>query len=509
MRGEGSSSAIGRSSARAGRVGRAWRWALALPICLGAVSLFANGAQAAGRAALIVDANSGRDLYGHDAERPLYPASLTKMMTLYIVFDMMAQKRISNATKIQVTERCANQPPSNLELAPGDTIALREAVLALIVKSANDVACAVGENLAGTEEKFAQIMTARARQLGMKATTFRNASGLPDPAQVTTARDLSVLALHLIRDFPEQYRLFATREFVFNGRAHRTHNGLLRSFEGVDGIKTGYTRASGFNLVSSVRRGPRHVVGIVMGGVTAAQRNATMRALLTQGLARASTTPRMRIAQRAAPVPEPAVLKPPVPRRVAQESPPSQALRSSAVAQAEPAAKSPVAVTPTVSRDEGRAQAVRLPVPGPHAAPVAAADAKGTGRPPSSLQAQATGETIPAPVRQATPVQHYAAPEKPAGLGAKSRSGAAPAHGPFQVQIGAFSNETEARKHLGVIAERAGALLAGHAPVTMPITKANLQFYRARFAGFSEAKAQSACQSLKAQRIECVVMRAE
>jgi D-alanyl-D-alanine carboxypeptidase len=517
----------------------AGRWTAILPVrpvvrrslqaVIAALVILLTGSplvHAAGRAALVIDANTGEELHARDADRPLFPASLTKMMTLYIVFDLMEQKRVSSATKIQVTPRCAAQPPSNLDLGAGTAIPLRDAVLALIVKSANDVACAIGENLAGSEEKFAQLMTAKARQIGMRATTFRNASGLPDSAQVTTARDMSTLALRLAHDFPEHYKLFSTREFTFNGNTHRSHNGLLHGFEGTDGIKTGYTRASGFNLVSSVRRGQKHVIGVVMGGVTAAQRNSTMRGLLTQALGRAKAMTRPLLVRRPTQVAEPARVadKPPVPRRVAPSAPVAEPVAAAPIAPPVAIAAKPVVAEAAVAKTRvpPRAVAAAAPVQAAPSAAVAtpaiartATAAAGTGRPPATLQEQASGRVpVPSatPTPAATPVMASAASlPRPAGLGAKPSAPAAgaTAKGPFHIQIGAFSNEAEAQRQLGAASERASAVLAGHAPLTLPVAKANMQFYRARFAGFSEAAAQSACQSLKSQKIECVVMRAE
>lgn len=453
-------------------------------------------AQAAGRAALVIDGNTGQDLHAREADRPLYPASLTKMMTLYIVFDLIEQKRISNATSIHVTARCAAQPPSSLDLEAGSALPLREAVLALIVKSANDVACAIGENLAGSEDKFAQLMTARARQLGMRATTFRNASGLPDPSQVTTARDMVTLAMRLAHDFPEHYKLFATREFSHNGKSHRSHNSLLHGFEGTDGIKTGYTRASGFNLVSSVRRGQKHVIGVVMGGVTAAQRNSTMRALLTQGLGRAR-----------------AMAKPMLVSRPALVSP---ALVSPALVAPALVAQGPTPDKPPVPRRV--APATDRATPAASIAPAAAlvrstASGQAPGRPPATLQDQVAKGAVP---QVGDNVATARASVQPAGLGARAIPAppvAAQAHaasaGSFQVQIGAFSTVAEAQKQLQAVSERAGTVLSGHPPLTIPVAMSNVQFIRARFAGFHEAKAKAACVTLRQQKIECVVMRAE
>ena len=179
-------------------------------------------------------------------------------------------------------------PPSKLDLDEGEEIALLDAIKALITKSANDIAVAIAEHIAGSEEKFAQLMTQKARQLGMPATIFRNASGLPDDEQVTTARDMATLALRLQDDFPKHYPLFATRTFTYKDETLRNHNTLLSSYEGTDGIKTGYTRASGFNLVASVKRGRKHVIGVVFGGSSAAARNTAMRTFLNMGLVKAS-----------------------------------------------------------------------------------------------------------------------------------------------------------------------------------------------------------------------------
>lgn len=240
-------------------------------------------------AAMAIDANSGRVLHAQAADEPRFPASLTKMMTLYMAFELIDMGRLSYQSRIKISQEAASAAPSKLDLDPGEDIALIDAVKALITKSANDIAIAVAEHIGGTEANFARLMTAKARQIGMNATTFRNASGLPDPGQLTTARDMLTLALRLQDDFPRHYGLFSTRSFAYNGGTHRNHNTLLTSFAGADGIKTGYTRASGFNLVSSVRRDGRHVVAAVFGGSTAASRNAHMRVVLTRALAKAST----------------------------------------------------------------------------------------------------------------------------------------------------------------------------------------------------------------------------
>lgn len=239
---------------------------------------------------MVIDANSGRVLHDRAGSDLRFPASLTKMMTLYLAFEAIEAGRTGFSSSVTVSERAAAAPPSKIGLKAGAKIALRDAIKALIVKSANDMAVAVAEHIAGSEQAFAALMTKRARQLGMDRTVFRNASGLPDPQQVTTARDMLTLAMRLQDDFPQHYRLFSLKTFSYAGKTYRSHNALLGRFAGVDGIKTGYTRASGFNLVSSYRAGGKHVVGVVFGGVTASLRDAHMRMLLARAIEKASTT---------------------------------------------------------------------------------------------------------------------------------------------------------------------------------------------------------------------------
>lgn len=240
-------------------------------------------------AAFILDANTGAVLHQDDADEQRHPASLTKMMTLYLTFETLEQGRMSMASKVTISQEAASAAPSKLDLEPGEQLTVREAILALITKSANDVAVALAEKIGGNQQNFVRLMNAKARELGMNKTHFENASGLPDPDQITTARDMVTLGLRLQDDFPQHYPMFATRSFTYAGASHRNHNTLMNNFAGIDGIKTGYTRASGFNLVSSVRRSGRHVVGAVFGGSSAASRNAEMRVLLTRALTRAST----------------------------------------------------------------------------------------------------------------------------------------------------------------------------------------------------------------------------
>jgi D-alanyl-D-alanine carboxypeptidase len=241
-------------------------------------------------AAIVVDMNSGAILHAQGADTPRHPASLTKMMTLYVLFGYMRAGKIKPNSDLLVTPHAASQAPTKLGLKPGSTIKVEDAIKALVTQSANDAAATVAENLAGTEDNFARLMTDTARRIGMPNTTFRNASGLPNDEQITTARDMAVLAAHLIHDYPEYYEVFETRYFTYKGRKYRNHNKLLSRYKGTDGIKTGYTRASGFNLTASVHRGDKHLVAVVLGGRTGSQRDAAMCALLDKHFPSASDT---------------------------------------------------------------------------------------------------------------------------------------------------------------------------------------------------------------------------
>ncbi|MEO5335977.1 MAG: D-alanyl-D-alanine carboxypeptidase [Magnetospirillum sp. WYHS-4] len=240
-------------------------------------------AQAAKYASLVIDAASGQVLHSVDPDRQVHPASLTKMMTLYMLFDALEHGKVALDTRMPVSVRAAGQAPTKLALEPGEFLLVREAIPAMVIKSANDAAVITAEMLGGTEAEFAKMMTAKARALGMTQTTFHNASGLPHKAQFTTARDMAKLALALQRHFPQHYHHFAATEYDFRGETLRTHNKLLHSYDGADGIKTGYIRASGFNLVSSARRGKQRLVGVVFGGISPVDRNRHMAALLDKG----------------------------------------------------------------------------------------------------------------------------------------------------------------------------------------------------------------------------------
>jgi D-alanyl-D-alanine carboxypeptidase len=271
--------------------GVAWRSirkTFSILMAAGMVMLGAGAAHANSKySAIVVDGNTGRVLHADHADASRFPASLTKIMTLYILFEYLEKGRLGYDTKFFVTRHASAQPPSKLGLKPGSYIKVRDIIGALVTKSANDVAVVTAENIAGSEAKFAALMTRRARQLGMSRTTFMNASGLPNRRQRTTARDMARLSMRIMNDFPQYARAFKTRYFRYHRRSFRNHNRLLFSYRGMEGIKTGYTRASGFNLTTSVKRGRKHLIAVVMGGRSARRRNAAMRNLLNRYFPRA------------------------------------------------------------------------------------------------------------------------------------------------------------------------------------------------------------------------------
>ncbi len=256
--------------------------ALAASLCL-LPSLAKAQIGSARYSSIVVENETGRVMESANADSLRYPASLTKLMTLYMAFEALRDNRITLGQRVPVSAHAASMEPSKLGLMPGTYFTVSDAILAIVTKSANDAACALGELLGGDEERFAQMMTQRARALGMTNSTFRNASGLPDPQQTTTARDLALLAHHLVKDFPNFYHYFSEPVFYFHGRAIPNHDRMLQAYDGADGLKTGYTQAAGHNLVTSAMRGGVRLIGVVMGASSNPQRDAHMAVLLDDG----------------------------------------------------------------------------------------------------------------------------------------------------------------------------------------------------------------------------------
>ncbi|MDW8315498.1 MAG: serine hydrolase [Rhodovarius sp.] len=336
-------------------------------------------------AAIVVDAR-GQTLLAENADAPRFPASLTKMMTLYMVFEALRERRLTMSSRISMSEEAASRPPSKLGIGAGGSLTVEAAILALITRSANDVAAAVAEHLAGSEERFAQLMTQRARALGMSRTTFRNASGLPDPEQLTTARDMALLGRRLLLDFPQYAPLFATTHFEWGGRVIHNHNHMLSAYQGADGIKTGFTRASGFNIVTTAQRDGVRLVGVVMGGSSWLERDRHMAELLDQAFARLGVAPRPNsydasLTNRGA---------------ARQDAQGSAAGRQGGprLAAARPAAPPPPAGTGTTARLQEGTAAAR---------PVSTRPGQGRPRPAASPQPPAQARPQASPPRQALP----------------------------------------------------------------------------------------------------------
>ncbi len=259
------------------------------PIVNSAAPWVPNPSVSGKTAYLIVDATSGREISSDQADELRHPASLTKLMTIYLTFSALDSGRLSLGDSLPVSSNALNAPPTKMGLTPGGSVSVRDAAMALITRSANDAAVVLAEALGGDEPSFARTMTQKARQLGMSSTVFRNASGLPNREQVTTARDLARLANALLRDYPHYYAVFAVQSYPYRGRPLDNHNRMLGTYEGADGLKTGYTAASGFNLVMSAMRDNRRLIGVVMGGPSASSRDRQMADLMDRGFASAQS----------------------------------------------------------------------------------------------------------------------------------------------------------------------------------------------------------------------------
>lgn len=521
-------------------------------------------------ASIIVDANSGATLTASNADGLRFPASLTKIMTLYLLFERLDAGKISLNTEMPVSAHAASQAPTKLGLRPGQSIRVEDAIKGLVTRSANDAAVVIAEFIGGDEDDFAQMMTRKARSLGMTRTVYRNASGLPNDDQVTTARDQSTLGRAIQDRFPRYYRYFATASFNYRGRNIRNHNHLLGKVEGVDGIKTGYTRASGFNLVTNLRRGNRHLVGVVMGGRSYSSRDAIMRNLLAENLEKASGRRTVAaIAERssteanAAAAEEAAQSRPAAPVQVqgaiqvaaAEAPPPLPPTRS--IAAAAPAPKAPVvekaAVEPApltngviqsktlatipgstepmkpvrVKTVQVRSGQVKVASAGP--APLGvmsndAADISGSVsardlpvQPPNHgtgkgilgvLPASSVAAPAERPVQQAAvETSSRSAPQTVQAHGAIKPTAAA-VHSGWIVQVGALESESQARQRLDAARDHANGMLGKADPFTETVvTRGDKKLYRARFAGLERDQAEAVCKRLKRSDISCITIR--
>ena len=435
--------------------------ALARAATLIAVSLVvllgAQPALAREYAGIVIDARTGKTLYAHDADQYRYPASLTKMMTLYMVFDALDAGRISLKTRVPFSAYASARPPSKIGVRPGGSISMEQAIYALVTKSANDVATAVGEKLGGTESNFARQMTRKARALGMKRTTFRNASGLPNAEQRTTARDMARLGLALREHHPRYYRYFSTRGWKFGKARYGNHNKLLGRVRGVDGIKTGYIRASGYNLVSSVKHNGRSIVAVVIGGRTGASRNAQMQKLIGKYLPRASKRGGGRLVAKAGAAAELVASLP--------KQGPRMARRPSLLARVAPSVVAP------------------------------------------SVVAKARPE-VPAPARAYAPVPEPSSPGIDRSIETAS---VAPQDTPrgWLIQVAATPTLDGASQMHSKARAAVGRTLEGRTAFVETIEKNGQTMHRVRFGGFSgKSQAWAACKALKRKRFGCYALDA-
>ena len=450
-------------------IAQRWKPALFALLAAGFIAAAPNQAHANSKyAAFVMHTHSGDVLFDRYSKGSRYPASLTKMMTLYLLFDEIEAGRLTKQSKLKVSARAAGQPPSKLGVRSGSTINVETAIKALVVKSANDVAVVVAEGIAGSEWRFAQKMTAKARSLGMRRTTFRNASGLPNRKQITTAQDMATLARRLMQDHPEHWAYFSTKSFAWNGKTYRTHNALLRTYSGADGLKTGYTRRSGYNLATSASRDGHHLIGVVLGGRSSRTRDAHMRKILDTAFASIKQRPHL-IASLHRNRPEPR-LKPTL---LAQMGATSGTLA---------AASDTISGNPVLDA-ELMAAAASLGA----AMPNEDAPKSDKQDPISALiAANGTGE------KDATPIE--ADPYLGEGDIEPLQN--------WSVQVGAYSTKSLAQKELETIAIIGG--LDDRMRIVSPAKRSGGRtMYRARFTKLTEAESTEICASLRALDINC------
>ncbi len=480
--------------------------------------LFAGMAQAQQYAALVMDARTGQVLHAQNADTPVHPASLTKMMTLYIVFDEIRRGRLSLDQKVTVSEKAASEPPSRLGLRAGQQIEVRYLIRAAAVRSANDAATALGEAVAGSEEAFAQRMNAYARAMGMNNTTFRNAHGLTRTGHMSTARDMAILGRRIVYDFPQYYNIFS-RNATSAGiqTVQNTNRRLLDAYQGADGIKTGYTRAAGFSLVSSAQRGDRRVIVAMLGGKTSASRNAEVARLMDLGFdqmpRQARFVPldplRMQVAggggTSAPPASAGSTMAAATPR---QQAPAASRLALATSMRPMPRALANVGVTRSnesiaaaiaeVNAELVAAQATRdtsligrlmgRPMPRPGAGTIAATTPVAN---PATASTFAVAP-VQAPVPRTETVQISGA-----GTG---RTGSED----WGVQLGAFRARGDAERHLLTTALRDVPYLNGGLRRIEAAQVQGATIYRAQFVGLTQDQAQGACETLSREQVDCL-----
>jgi D-alanyl-D-alanine carboxypeptidase (penicillin-binding protein 5/6) len=420
--------------------------ALSTPL---AASAQANVNSASKYSAIVIDANTGEVLYAKRADSPRYPASITKVMTLYLTFEALAQGRLTMDEQIPISKHAASQQPTKLGLAAGQTISVSDAIQALTVQSANDMAVAMAERLGGTESRFGAMMTLRAQELGMTESRFVNASGLPDSRQISSARDLAILSRAVMRDFPQYYAYFGQRQFTYEGRVMTNHNHLLDQMPGVDGLKTGFTSASGYILAATAVRGDRRLIAVVLRGTTTASRDSQVKNLLETGfevVRRRENGEKITIAQ--------SLFEPPSTEYARVDSDLTEITEA------------------TEEGDDGGYIRVSTP---------AVAQ-------PAALTV-ATPSPAPKPLAAAPRAMRPSQKSAPAGR--------------HVVQVGAFRDRSSAQTQIREMNRRFGQYFAD---AQSEIGDKAGGFFRARFTGFTAEAAKAACAALKAKKQTCAVI---
>ncbi len=457
-------------------------------------------------ASIVIDAETGQVLYEVNADTRNYPASLTKMMTLYMAFEALQKGKLRLNDNLTVSKRAARMPASKLGLRHGQSIKVKDAILALITKSANDAAVVLAEALGGTESKFARRMTAKAKDLGMSRTSFRNASGLYNRRQMSTARDMATLGQALITHFPDYYHYFSTTSFSYNGRRFRNHNALLKKYDGTDGIKTGYIRASGYNLVASAVRDDRRLIGVVFGGKSARSRDKHMVKLLDRGF--------KRVAKGVKPAPTPPDRNPFRAVTIANAAEESESLAAPLgknISEAQVTALSAKLVQQGALRHGTPAEAGETLEVGGDLSPGDAEPAAGK----EDLEAEETisitrgGETIRIEpgidVVELPPLETQAGREPATAADAR----AAALQSSWGVQVGAYRNFAPAQLAATQAVRQVPEILKTSKPVISQIVVGDGQLYRARLTGLTESTAREACRQLEALQQGCLVIPPE
>lgn len=443
-------------------------------------------------AAIVVDANTGEVLYARRADEQRFPASITKIMTLYLTFEALSTGRLSMNDKIVVSAHAAAQRPSKAGLRPGQSLPVDATIRAIAVISANDMAVAMAEHIAGSEAKFAELMTLRAQELGMTNTRFVNANGLPDARQVTTARDIAILSRAVMRDYPQYYAYFGVRSFSLNGRETANHNHLLAKMPGVDGLKTGFTNAAGFNLAASAVRNNKRLIAVVLGGSSTAARDENVEDLLNGGFEVMSKRSQGQNITLASTLHEPAdSAGGPVQRPTTEMGSSDQAGLKIVVGDNNPLPAS-LMTTPTLKAAQDATVS---------GAPCVRAHGRGRHHRAASGNCSQATAAVAANCGAKKSRHHKAQPACGPEKGREVATAAA-AKGKYIIQVGSFPSQSDAKAHLARINTRFSSLLNGDGQ----IEKAGKGRFRARFSGYSQTEAKQVCRSLSAKGERCLVI---